>query len=154
MCRETHRNLARMEPLLPRYYRFCLWLTVIECAVAFTVALAPWWNLVPLWITMSDAKELNEYERYVTSGYGFWAGLWAVPNFVMLRCKDVSAVRLFAKLAGFIYLAWWIMWWEEVWNGTWQYYVVVTYVPARTFQMVAHLWFGFCGTKGGSSTDV
>lgn len=128
---------------LPKYYRFCLWLTVVECAVAFTVALAQWVNLIPLWITMPDADNLTQFEKYVVSGYGFWASVWAVPNYVMLRSRDLSTVRLWAKLAGFVYLIWWIIWWEELWNGTWQWYAMIFYIPARVFQLGANFYYGY-----------
>ena len=131
--------------MLPKYYRFCLWVTVIECVVAFPVALTPWVNLLPAWITMPNAKDPNLFEKYMTCGYGFWAGMWAIPNYIMLRCKDMDTVRLWAKFVGLLYLLWWIMWWVQLWTFVWQWYAMVFYVPWRAYQMGANLWFGFKG---------
>lgn len=131
----------------PKYYQFCLWLTIAECTAAFTVALALWVNLVPLWITLPDAVELSQYEKYVTSGYGFWAAMWAIPNYVMLKNTDISSRRLWATLAGGVYILWWVFWWEEIWNGTWQWFIVWFYVPARIYQVGANLTYGLMGPK-------
>jgi len=128
--------------MTPRYYRVCLWLTIVECVVAFTIALAPWVNLMPIWMTLPEAAHLNRYEQIATSGYGFWGAMWAIPNVVMLRTTDLAAQRLWARLAGGMYLLWWIFWWGQIWDGTWQWYVVVGYVPLRAFQLGAHLAYG------------
>jgi len=131
----------------PRYYQFCLWLTIAECTAAFTVALALWINLVPLWITMPDAEHLTLFEKYMTSGYGFWASMWAIPNIVMLNNTDIAARRKWAVLAGSMYILWWIFWWGENWEGTWQRYVLAFYVPARIYQVGANLTYGILGPR-------
>lgn len=131
----------------PRYYQICLWLTVAECSVAFTVALTQWINLVPLWFAMPDAQQLTEFEVYVATGYGWWSAIWAIPNYVMLKNTDISSRRLFAVLAGTMYFAWWFFWWGQIWNDTWQWYVVWLYVPLRMYQMGANLTYGFFGPK-------
>lgn len=131
----------------PRYYQICLWLTIAECAVAFTIALALWVNLMPIWMTLSEARQLNLYEKYVTSGYGFWGAMWAIPNYVMLRTSDIAARRSWAVLAGCMYLLWWFFWWDQIWNGTWQWYVVVLYIPVRLYQTGANLAYGFFGAR-------
>jgi hypothetical protein len=131
----------------PKYYQICLWLTVIECTVAFSAALAQWVNLVPLWITMPDAKSLTLFGVFMATGYGWWSGMWAIPNYVMLKNNDVASSRLFAKLAGIMYFVWWIFWWEQIVTGAWQWYVYAFYIPARFFQMSANLTYGFFGPK-------
>ncbi len=128
-----------------KYYQAVLWLTVFECTVAFTVALALWVNLVPLWIGMPDAVELSQYEKYVTSGYGFWAAMWALPNYLIATTSDVSIRRRWAIIAGCVYLLWWCFWWVEIWNHTWRWYVVVFYVPARIFQLFGNFAYGIRG---------
>ena len=125
----------------PKYYQVCLWLTIVECAVAFTIALALWVNLMPLWIHMPDAENLSDFEKYMTSGYGFWGAMWAIPNYVMLQTTDLVARRKWALLAGCMYLLWWVFWWDQIWNGTWHWYVLVGYLPLRLFQAVANLTY-------------
>ena len=127
----------------PRYYQVCLWLTVAECIVAFSIALALWVNLMPIWMTLPQAAQLDDYARYVTSGYGFWGAAWAIPNFVMLRSNDPDTLRLWARLAAGLYALWWFFWWEQIWNGTWHGYVLVAYLPLRAFQLGANLRYGF-----------
>lgn len=131
----------------PRYYQICLWLTVAECTVAFSAALAQWVNLVPLWITMPDAQNLTLFGVFMATGYGWWSGMWAIPNYVMIKNNDVASSRLFAKLAGIMYLVWWIFWWDQIVTGAWQWYVYAFYIPARFFQMSANLTYGFFGPK-------
>lgn len=128
---------------MPGYYRICLILTIIECTVAFTIALALWVNLMPLWMTLPEAEHLNTYEKYVTSGYGFWGAMWAIPNYVMLKTADTGVLRLWARLAAGMYLLWWIFWLPQVLNGTWQWYAMLAYVPLRLYQLGAHLVYGF-----------
>ena len=96
---------------------------------------------------MPDALHLSEFEIYVATGYGFWAGLWAVPNYIMLGNTDLASVRKWALLAAGVYALWWIFWWPQIWNGTWQWYVVVLYVPIRLYQLGAHLCYGLRGAK-------
>jgi hypothetical protein len=131
----------------PRYYQICLWLTVAECTVAFSAALAQWVNLVPLWITMPDAQNLTQFEVFMATGYGWWSGIWAIPNYVMLKNKDISSSRLFAMMAGTMYFVWWFFWWEQIVTGAWQWYVYAFYIPARFYQMSANLTYGFFGPK-------
>ncbi|NCF61883.1 MAG: hypothetical protein GWP58_03440 [Gammaproteobacteria bacterium] len=131
----------------PRYYQICLWLTVAECTVAFSAALAQWVNLVPLWITMPDAQNLTLFGVFMATGYGWWSGVWAIPNYVMLKNNDIASRRLFAKLAGIMYFVWWIFWWDQIVTGAWQWYVYAFYIPARFFQMSSHLTYGFFGPK-------
>jgi len=126
----------------PRYYDICLWLTVVECIVAFTIALAQWVDLMPIWIRMPDAQHLSTFEKYMTAGYGFWGAMWAIPCYVMIGTTDWAARRRWALLSGCMYLLWWSFWWNQIWNGTWQWYVVAGYVPLRLFQLVANLAYG------------
>ncbi len=126
----------------PRYYQVCLWLTVVECCVAFSIALALWVNLMPIWIRMPDAQNLSQFEKYMTAGYGFWGAMWAIPNYVMLGTTDMLARRKFALLAGGMYALWWFFWWEQIGNGTWHGYVLVGYLPLRFYQLLAHLHYG------------
>lgn len=131
----------------PKYYQFCLWLTITECMVALTIALALWVNLMPIWIALPEAEHLNVYEKYVTSGYGFWGAMWAIPNDVMLTVADIDSRRKWALLAGCAYALWWLFWWDQLWNGTWQWYVIVLYVPVRIYQVAANLAYGLLGPK-------
>src|ERR1700687_2659969 len=131
----------------PKYYQICLWLTITECIVAFTIALAPWVNLMPIWMALPEAEHLNLYEKYVTSGYGFWGAMWAIPNYVMLKTPDIDSRRKWALLAACAYALWWLLWWDQIWNGTWQWYVVVLYVPLRFYQVAANLTYGVLGPR-------
>jgi len=128
--------------VLPRYYRICLRLSVFECCVALTIALAQWVNLMPIWIAMPDAQQLSDFERYMTAGYGFWGAAWAIPCYLMLGCTDRATLLRWAWLAAGLYALWWVFWWHQIWNGTWQWYVLVGYLPLRAFQLGAHLYFG------------
>lgn len=129
----------------PRHYDLCLRLTVAECAVAFTIALAQWVNLMPLWIAMPDAQQLSRFTGYMTTGYGFWGAMWAIPCWVMLKCHDTDTLRRFARLSGAMYLLWWVFWWGQMWNHTWHTWVLVGYLPLRAFQAASHLSYGFRG---------
>jgi hypothetical protein len=123
--------------VLPRYYRICLRLSVFECCVAFTIALAQWVNLMPIWIARPDAQQLSDFERYMTAGYGFWGAAWAIPCYLMLGCTDRATLLRWAWLAAGLYALWWVFWWHQIWNGTWQWYVLVGYLPLRAFQLGA-----------------
>jgi len=98
----------------PRHYELCLRLTVAECAVAFSIALVQWVNLMPLWIAMPDAQQLSRFTAYMTTGYGFWGSMWAIPCLVMLKTSDVDTLRRFARLSGAMYLLWWAFWWGQM----------------------------------------
>ncbi|MBK6850244.1 MAG: hypothetical protein IPG93_01210 [Burkholderiales bacterium] len=123
---------------LPRYYLWCLRLTVAECVVAFTIALVQWVNLMPLWIAMPDAQQLTPFEVRMITGYGFWGAMWAIPNVVMLACREAATLRRFALLSALMVALWWVFWWGQMWNGTWHTWVLVGYLPLRAFQLGAH----------------
>ncbi|MCU0919068.1 MAG: hypothetical protein MUF16_01830 [Burkholderiaceae bacterium] len=131
-----------MDPK-PRYYRICLQLTVAECAVAFTIALTQWVNLMPLWIAMPDAQQISRFTGYMTTGYGFWGAMWALPVIVMLRCPHAPTLRRFARLSALAYALWWVFWWGQMWNHTWHTWVLVGYLPLRAFQLAAHAAYGW-----------
>lgn len=129
--------------LLPHYYRWCLRLTVLECAVALTIALTPWLNLLPWWLAMPEAQQVSPLAGYMAGGYGFWGAAWALPCWVMLHTADAAALRRFARLAGGLYGLWWLAWWGQMWNHTWHTWVLLAYLPLRAFQFGAHARFGW-----------
>jgi hypothetical protein len=131
----------------PKYYQTVIWLTIIECTLAFTLALSLWVNLVPIWMAMPDAEHLTQFEKYITSGYGFWGAVWALPNYIMLKNTDIAATKKWATMAGLVYIVWWVFWWGEIWNGTWQWYVVWIYVPLRIYQVCANIYYGLVDAK-------
>ena len=67
---------------------------------------------------------------------------WAIPCYLMLGCTDRATLLRWAWLAAGLYALWWVFWWHQIWNGTWQWYVLVGYLPLRAFQLGAHLYFG------------
>jgi hypothetical protein len=129
--------------LLPASYRLCLRITVLECIVAFSIALTPWVNLMPVWIALPDAGQPSAYTAAMTQGYGFWGAMWAIPSALMLGCTEVATLRRFARLAAALYLLWWGMWWGQMWNGTWHAWVLAAYLPLRAWQALAHLHLGW-----------
>ena len=129
--------------LRPRYYDLCLRLTVFECAVAATIALTQWVNLMPLWIETPEARAISRFTAYMTTGYGFWGAAWALPSWAMLRCTDAATLRLFARGSAVLYATWWAFWWGQIWDHTWHTWVLAAYLPLRAFQTVAHAAFGF-----------
>ncbi len=113
-------------PCPPRYYQICLVLTIIECVIAFTIALSLWVNLMPIWVTLPEAEHLNVYEQYVTSGYGFWGAMWAIPNYVMLKTTDDGARRKWgAARWGVCICSGGSSGRDQIWSGSWQWYVVL-----------------------------
>lgn len=132
---------------MPRYYRVLLQLSVVESLGAITIAIATFVNLMPLWMTLPDAADLDDYGRYVTTGFGLWGTAWAIPCLVMLGTSDDAARRRFGRLAGVFYLAWWVLFWEQVVTGAWQPYVVAIYVPLRAYQALGHTVYGWSAPR-------
>lgn len=136
-------SLKAGAPARARSHDLCLKLTIAECAVAFTIALTQWVNLMPLWLAAPEARQWSQLAGYMTTGYGFWGAAWALPCWVMLHCADAASVRRFAQLSAVMLVLWWVFWWGQMWDGTWHTWVLVLYLPLRAFQLWAHARRGF-----------
>eukprot|EP01104_Vermistella_antarctica_P010686 TRINITY_DN2864_c0_g1_i3.p1 TRINITY_DN2864_c0_g1~~TRINITY_DN2864_c0_g1_i3.p1 ORF type:complete len:176 (-),score=8.41 TRINITY_DN2864_c0_g1_i3:126-593(-) len=119
--------------------------TFLECWSGFTITLGPFGvNLLWLWLQAPEALDPSVFTLDMAMGYGFWAGSWLIPNYVISTSRETNVRRLFSRLLSVVYVLWWVYWFKSLFvYKHWQWYVLVIFVPIRGYQALGHLYYGW-----------